>query len=94
MKMTSDQAENLALQALVWLLSEDDLAGVFLGSSGLSPDDLKTRAGDPEMLAAVLDFLLSDDSWVTGFCTQANLANDTPMYARQALPGGQQINWT
>jgi len=42
----------------------------------------------------VLDFLLMDDAWVMGFCEAEGLKYDQPMYARAALPGGEQVNWT
>ena len=87
-------AETVALQALAWLVAHEDLLPVFLGSSGLDETDLRTRAGDPELLAAVLDFLLMDDAWITGFCDAQGLAYDVPMQARAALPGGGQVHWT
>ncbi|RZM06393.1 MAG: DUF3572 family protein [Sphingomonas sp.] len=50
-------AESLALQALVWILSEQDRAERLLAMTGLDPDDLRTRAGEPAVLSAVLGFL-------------------------------------
>lgn len=94
MSVSSDAAETLALQALTWIAGQDDLLAAFLGSSGMSERDLRSSAGSPEVLAAVLDFLLMDDAWVIGFCDAAGLAYDRVAMARTALPGGQQINWT
>lgn len=87
-------AETLALQALAWLIGNDALREVFQGSTGLSQNDLRTRAGDPDLLAAVLDFLLMDDAWVIAFCDTQGVAYDRLMQARGALPGGAQIHWT
>lgn len=92
--MTSGQAEILALQALGWLASSDDLLGVFLNASGMSEQDLKTRAAEPEVLAAVLDFVLMDDAWVMGVCGDAGLKPDSLLQARAALPGGADPHWT
>ncbi len=50
-------AESLALEALVWILSEQDRAERLLAVTGLDPDDLRTRAGEPAVLSAVLGFL-------------------------------------
>jgi hypothetical protein len=47
----------LALNALVWTLADSARASRLLGVTGLDPDDLRTRAGDPALLAAVLGFL-------------------------------------
>lgn len=92
--MTPETGETLALQGLSWIVSNDDLRGVFMGSAGLSEDDLRLRATDPEFLGAVLDFICMDDAWVVAFCDANGLAYTDPMTARQALPGGQQVHWT
>lgn len=92
--MTQDQAETLALQALGWLAGHDELMPVFLGASGASLDELKTRAADPAFLLSVLEFLTMDDAWVIGFCDANRLPYEAPMQARYALPGGAQVNWT
>lgn len=87
-------AEQVAIQALGWLAANDDLMPVFLGATGSSADDLRAQAGDPAFLIAVLDFLCMDDAWVVAFCDAHGLAYDTPMRARQALPGGGEVHWT
>ena len=87
-------AELIALRALEWLAGRDDLLGVFLGSTGASIEDLRVRAGEPEFLGSVLDFLMMDDAWVIAFCDDADLPYDKPMRARVALPGGEQVSWT
>ncbi len=92
--MRQDAAETLALQALGWIAAHDDLFPVFLGSTGASATDIATRAGEAEFLGAVLDFLLMDDAWITGFCDSAGIAYTLPMQARAALPGGGQAHWT
>ena len=92
--MKQEIAETIGLQALAWLAGNDEIFPVFLGSSGASAADLKDRAADPAFLAAVLDFICMDDTWVTGFCDNAGLKYDMPMRARQALPGGGEMSWT
>ena len=49
--------EALALSALGWTLSEEPRAERLLALTGLTPSDLRTRLGDPGLLAAVLGFL-------------------------------------
>lgn len=92
--MKQEIAETIGLQALAWLAANDELFPVFLGSSGASAADLKAGAADPAFLGAVLDFILMDDAWVTGFCDGAGLGYDMPMRARHALPGGGEVSWT
>lgn len=91
--MKQDQAEIIAIQALGWLAGEEDLLTVFLGSTGLDPKDLTAAAEDVGFLGSVLDFILLDDSHVTGFCDAANLPYDLPKTARFNLPGGSSLDW-
>lgn len=94
MSDTRESAESFALQALAWLVGNDDLLPVFLGSTGASESDLKQRATDPVFLGAVLDFVMMDDAWVVSFCNEIGASYDRPMMARAALPGGEQVSWT
>ena len=89
-----ESAESLALQALTWLLGQQDLMGAFLNASGAAQDDLPALAGQPVFLGAVLDFLTEDDARVMAFCDFAGLLYTAPMQARLALPGAQHTHWT
>lgn len=92
--MEHEQAQIIALQALGWLASNEELCPVFLGSTGGSVDDLRERASDAEFQASVLEFLTMDDAWVIAFCDLHDLAYDMPLRARYALPGAEQTHWT
>jgi Protein of unknown function (DUF3572) len=56
-----DDATALALQALAWTLGDDSRAGRLLALTGLEPDGIRARIGDPAMLGAVLAFLESHE---------------------------------
>lgn len=92
--MSPEMAETTALRALEWLVANDELLPIFMGSSGLDQDSLRASATDSEFLSSVLDFLLMDDQWVTSVCDRLNLPYEQLMQARMALPGGAQIHWT
>ncbi len=94
MKAGRDFADTVALRALGWLVGNEELLPVFLGASGLAPDEIRQRAADPVFLRSVLDFLLMDDTWVVAFCDSAGLDYTDPMAARRALPGGEEAHWT
>ena len=49
--------EALALSALGWTLADEARAQRLLALTGLTPDDLRTRLGEPALLGAVLRFL-------------------------------------
>lgn len=55
--VTNEDAGTLALGALAWALSDPARAQRLLDLTGLSPQDLRSRAGDGDVLAAVLGFL-------------------------------------
>jgi len=92
--MAPEQAETIALQALGWLVGNDDLCPTFLGATGSSVDDLRERAIDPAFQASVLEFITMDDAWVMAFCDTINLGYDQPLMARYALPGAEAVHWT
>ncbi|PTQ71272.1 DUF3572 domain-containing protein [Celeribacter persicus] len=92
--MQQESAEVIGLKVLAWLASEEEIFPVFLGSSGVSAGELMARAGEVEILTAVLDFVTMDDAWVHACAAATGLDPHDPMRARQALPGGAQINWT
>lgn len=92
--MKQDFAEIGAMRALAWLVAREDLVEVFLGSTGAGLDDLKRRAGEPEFLASVMDFILMDDDWVVDCATALEMPPEHLLALRQSLPGGGLPNWT
>ncbi len=92
--MKSDQAELIAIQALGHIAAEEDLLFTFFDITGLSPDDLRSRASEPEILGGVLDFILMDDQRLLAFCEIAQLRPELPGIARKLLPGGEEVHWT
>jgi adenine/guanine phosphoribosyltransferase-like PRPP-binding protein len=55
----TNDPEALALSALGWSLADQPRAERLLALTGLTPDDLRSRLGDPTLLAAVIGFLES-----------------------------------
>jgi hypothetical protein len=89
-----DSAQVLALQALAWIAGDEDRLAGFMAQTGAGPAELRARAADPDFLGAVLDFLLTDDQFVIGFCDSQGLPYTAPQTARAALPGGASFHWT
>ena len=92
--MNREQAETFAIKTLGWLVGNDELCPIFLGSTGANIDDLKTQASEPAFLASVLDFVLMDDQWIVSLCDALAVPYDTPLRARQVMPGAEQVHWT
>ena len=84
--MTKEQAETVALQALAHIAGSDTHLRRFLAVSGLAPEELRARAADPALLAAVLDYVLVDDRLVVEIAEACGLAPEAPRQARAKLP--------
>ncbi|PKQ07541.1 MAG: DUF3572 domain-containing protein [Alphaproteobacteria bacterium HGW-Alphaproteobacteria-12] len=92
--MNKDEAERLAICALSHIAADDDLLGDFLALSGLSPDELRSHAGEPEFLGGILDFILADEARLVAFCKAEEIRPRLPATARRALPGGEEVHWS
>ncbi|WP_299742423.1 DUF3572 domain-containing protein [uncultured Tateyamaria sp.] len=94
MSHSQESAEVVGLQAIAWMVGNEELLPVFLGATGASEADMRAGVGDPAFLGGLLDFIMMDDAWVAEFCDAQGLTYDTPMRARMALPGGGEVHWT
>lgn len=68
--MTADRAAELAIVALGELASAPELASRFFSLTGLDPSDIRDGAGKPEFQAAVLEYILGDESLLLSLCAQ------------------------
>lgn len=89
--MTPERAETLALKGLAHIAADEGALSAFLNLSGLGAEDLRARAGDRELLAAVMDFLLADDSRLIAFCDAEGLTPAKAHAVRRSLPGAAEI---
>jgi hypothetical protein len=94
MSNTRNAADTVALEAMTWLVGNEDLLQVFLGATGASESDLRGALDDPDFLGSVLDFILMDDAWIIACCDARGWPYERLAQARQALPGGEMRNWT
>lgn len=85
--MDREAAETLALEALTFIASDERRMGALLAQAGWTVPELRAGLGDPHVLAGILDFVLSDERLVVGFCEISGCTPETPMRARRALPG-------
>jgi hypothetical protein len=82
---TAQNAEILALQALGWLVGDEDGMARFLSLSGSDPASLCQAAGSCDMARAILDFLLSDETLLLRFCESASIDPRAVPMARSQL---------
>jgi hypothetical protein len=83
--MTRVAAETLGLKALTWLAARPDALARFFSVSGLGAIDLRARASEPDLLAAVVDYLLSQEALTIEFCEEEAIASRDLHLAQHVL---------
>lgn len=86
---TADGAAALALQALAWTLGDADRAQRLIDATGLFPDDLRRRVGEPAVLAAVLGFLENHEPDLVACADDLDVPPTALVAARRALGGDE-----
>ena len=87
MKISTEQGEALALQALAFVVGDEDLGPRFLALTGMDADGLRAAASETGTLIAVIDFLMFDDRLVMQFAESAGIEPATVAQIRFALAG-------
>ena len=59
--------ETIALEALAFVAGDETEIGRFLRFSGLSPERLRSEAGNPDTLRAVLEYVLGHEATARAF---------------------------
>ena len=75
----------VALQALAVSLGDDARASRLLALTGLTPDDLRERAAEPDVLVAVLRFLEDHEPDLLAVAAALHLKPQELVAARSAL---------
>ncbi|MCY3876907.1 MAG: DUF3572 domain-containing protein [Rhodobacteraceae bacterium] len=94
MKRSREDAELMAIRAFEWVASDSALLGRFLNETGASLSEVRDVMDDREFLAAVLDFLMTDDRYIKRFSDHLGLSYDEIAEFRASLPGGNLPHWT
>lgn len=77
--------EALALEALVWTLGDPERAERLMSLTGLDPSDLRARAGDADVLGAVLGFLEGHEPDLIACAAAIGSTPQTLVMARERL---------
>ena len=77
--------EEVALAVLNRLVGEPDRLGRFLSLTGLDPGSIRSIAGTPAFLAAVLDHVASDEALLLSIAAEAEIDPGSIEGARLAL---------
>jgi len=84
-RISAEQAEEIATQALVQMTSDPEQVGRFLATSGIGPKAIRTAAAEPGFLAGVLEFYMSDEAVLLAFCENAGIRPTMIAAARHVL---------
>lgn len=75
----------MALRALAWMLIDADRAERLLALTGLAPAELRGRARDPALLAALLAFLEAHEPDLLACADALDVSPEALVRARMAL---------
>jgi hypothetical protein len=85
--MNEDEATILALDTLGWLAGHSREMDGFLAITGLGLTELRARAADPELLGALLDYVMESDERMNALCENTGHRPNDIRSARRFLPG-------
>ena len=86
-KPTPNDPLVLALAALAATLRDERRARRFLDLTGIGTDELRVRAGDPTLLAALLRFLEAHEPDLMSVSEELGVTPDALVEARRKLEG-------
>jgi hypothetical protein len=83
----SNAANEIAVNALVFLAADEQRLGAFLALSGIDPGTIRTAAREPGFLAGVLEHIAGDEKLLVQFANENGLRPADVAAARNALSG-------
>lgn len=84
---STNDAEALALSALATTLTDERRARRFLDLSGIETDELRRRASDPALLAALIRFLEAHEPDLIDVAERIGVSPEQLVSAREELEG-------
>lgn len=81
-------AENLAIEALVFLAQQPELMNRFLSLTGIEASSIREAANEPAFLTGVLQFFLAHEPTLMQFCAASGHRPESMNQALHKLPGG------
>ena len=92
-QMTRDEAQQLAVDALVYVGANEPLLTRFASLTGIEIAEMRKAAAQPGFLCGVLDFLLGHEPDVLAFAHEQGVTPDQVLAARNVLSGGDPEPW-
>ncbi|MBX8811378.1 DUF3572 domain-containing protein [Pseudochrobactrum algeriensis] len=86
--LNQSDAENLAIEALVFLAQQPDLMNRFLSLTGIEVSSIREAADEPAFLTGVLQFYLAHEPTLMQFCEATGHKPESMNQALHFLPNG------
>ena len=87
MTVSLENANEVALDAIAFLLADEDRLLQFLSFTGADPGQLRERLNDKEFHASILDYLLQNELLLISFASEIQVTPETISRARIAIAG-------
>ncbi|MBX7146583.1 MAG: DUF3572 domain-containing protein [Alphaproteobacteria bacterium] len=84
---SKEEAEIYGIKALQFIAEDSNLLNSFINSTGFIPSDLQDRIDHPLTIAALFDFLLSEEEVLKKFLHIHNIDIKFFIKCRQYFPG-------
>ena len=84
-RINRDEAETIALSALSYITGHEEVLGRFLAMSGLEPGTIRDAAASPGFLAAILDYVASDEPLLIALAKELDAKPERIMEAHLTL---------
>ena len=84
-RITRDEAEAVALLALSYITTHEEALERFLAMSGLEPGTIRHAAASPGFLAAILDYVASDEPLLLALAKELDARPERIMEAHRTL---------
>ncbi len=85
--MNQELANIITLQMIAFLAGEEKYLNWLMNETGLSAGDLQASPDNPDILAGVLDFLLTHEEILLDFCNSQGIEPTLPARIRPFFPG-------
>ena len=70
-RLTREMADEIGLEALLFLVQDTQRVSDFMAATGIAPDELRRRAHDTSLHVAALEYVLQDESALLVFAAHA-----------------------
>lgn len=91
-KKSTQDADSIAIDGLLFIAGDDELLPRFLALTGIQAEQIREAAKERGFLAGVLQFLLAHEPSLFKFCEHSGHAPESVDIAASSLLGSEERN--